>query len=103
MPEAIKIECLGKNATEVARILKILSNERRVKLLCHLSGEEMSAGDLGNKIECGQSSTSQHLSYLRNTNLVKTRQVGTTIYYSLTEPARQLLINLYFLVRENNG
>ncbi len=84
MPDSADIMALTARAVEAAEALKVLANEQRLLLLCHLSqGDEVPVGDLVRHSGLPQSSVSQHLARLREGGMVRTRRVGTTIYYSL--------------------
>ncbi len=53
-------------AGEAAAVMKSLSNEARLLVLCHLSeASELSAGELTRRIGLSQSALSQHLARLR--------------------------------------
>jgi DNA-binding transcriptional ArsR family regulator len=81
------ISRLEEKAAEAARLLRLLSNEKRLLLLCILAGEgEMSVGALAEALALSQSALSQHLALLREDGLVATRRAGTTIYYRLADP-----------------
>ena len=71
------------NASQAARLMRALSNEHRLLILCYLQGREMSVGELNRGLELSQSALSQHLAVLRNDGLVQTRRESQTIYYSL--------------------
>jgi ArsR family transcriptional regulator, virulence genes transcriptional regulator len=103
LPDDIKIERLGQKAAEVSKVLKILSSERRLRLLCILARGEQSAGELAENIDSSQSCTSQHLALLRQHCLVNTRSEGTTVYYSLGAPTRNLLTILASMMPENTA
>jgi DNA-binding transcriptional ArsR family regulator len=74
---------LQKHAAKAARMLKSLSNENRLMILCSLIEGELSVGELNQRIPLSQSALSQHLGYLRKQDLVTTRRVSQTIYYQL--------------------
>jgi DNA-binding transcriptional ArsR family regulator len=74
---------LLSSASRVARILKAMSNDRRLRILCYLSERERSVGELCKLIGIGQSALSQHLAKLRGDNIVKTRRKAQTVYYSI--------------------
>lgn len=74
---------LTENAKEVAAMLKLISNPFRLMILCCLVEGELTVGDLNNKIDLSQSALSQHLSKLRESNLVETRRESQTIYYRI--------------------
>jgi ArsR family transcriptional regulator, virulence genes transcriptional regulator len=66
-----------------AQLMRALANERRLMILCLLSGGEINAGALAEAIGVSQSALSQHLAKLREDGLVKTRKQSQTVYYSL--------------------
>jgi len=70
-------------AAEAAALLKALSNESRLLILCTLAGKEMSVSELNDQIPLSQSALSQQLAVLRREGLVETRREAQTIYYSL--------------------
>jgi ArsR family transcriptional regulator, virulence genes transcriptional regulator len=63
-----------------------MGNERRLVILCHLSEREHSVTELCNLVGLSQSALSQHLAKLRRDDLVKTRRVAQTVYYSVASP-----------------
>lgn len=65
-------------------LLKALSNERRLKIVCTLYDGEKSVGELEHIVGLSQSALSQHLARLRRDKLVSTRRKAQTIYYSLS-------------------
>jgi len=82
------------NAQEVAGILKQLSNPYRLMILCCLSDNELTVGDLNQRIDLSQSALSQHLAKLRESNIVTTRRVSQTIFYSITSPKIEDLLRV---------
>ncbi|MEH6567445.1 MAG: metalloregulator ArsR/SmtB family transcription factor [Halioglobus sp.] len=74
---------LKEHASEAARMLKSLSNENRLMILCSLIEGELSVSELNLRIPLSQSALSQHLGYLRGQDLVATRRESQTIYYQL--------------------
>lgn len=89
-------EAMRGHATDAARLLKTLGNEKRLMLLCLLVEGERSVGDLNARLELSQSALSQHLAVLREDKLVSTRRDGQTIYYALADgPAQRVLETLH--------
>jgi DNA-binding transcriptional ArsR family regulator len=86
------VEMLCERATEVAAFLKIVANEHRLLLLCHLRKGEASVGELVSLCGLSQSSVSQHLSKMREGGILVTRRKGTTIHYSLSNGQVEALI-----------
>ena len=74
-------------AGEAARLLKALSHEARLMVLCQLVEGEHSAGALQETSGLSQSALSQHLARLREEGLVDTRREAQTIYYHLADPS----------------
>jgi ArsR family transcriptional regulator, virulence genes transcriptional regulator len=74
---------LEQHADNAAILLKALSNDKRLQILCALQKGEMCVGDLEKIIDLSQSALSQHLARLRRDGLVGTRRDAQTIYYSL--------------------
>lgn len=85
---------MTKHAAEAARLLKALSHETRLLILCHLVGKELTVGQINNLLEGSQSVISQHLAVLRRDGLVKTRRQGQTIYYSLRDKKAASILNV---------
>lgn len=90
MPSPADLEA---RAAEAATLLRQLSHEGRLLLLCHLVAEdEMSVGQLSKTVQLSQSALSQHLAQLRREGLVACRREGTTIHYRLADPRVATLI-----------
>lgn len=80
------LDCLKNNAASAASLLKALSNEKRLIIVCVLLNGEKSVGQLEKLVELSQSALSQHLARLRRDGVVKTRRDAQTIYYSIHHP-----------------
>jgi DNA-binding transcriptional ArsR family regulator len=86
---------LGDNATQAARLLRALSNENRLMLLCLLLEGERTVSELNESLPLSQSALSQHLAVLREEGLVTTRRDAQSIYYGLaSEPAQRVIETL---------
>ena len=68
---------------EAAKMLKSIGNAKRLEILYVLAEKELNVGELEKIIGLSQSALSQHLAVLRVENLVKTRRVAQTIFYSI--------------------
>jgi DNA-binding transcriptional ArsR family regulator len=77
---------LEASANSAARLMKLLSSEQRLILLCRLIEGECSVGDLAEHVGLAQSAASQHLAKLRAEGVVATRRDGQTIYYRISDP-----------------
>jgi len=88
------MEEMQVNAADAAQLLKAMSNEHRLLILCHLGQSELSVGQLNDLVALSQSSLSQHLARLRKDGLVNTRRESQTIYYSIAQPAIMKIIEV---------
>jgi ArsR family transcriptional regulator len=89
---------MKRRVPEAERFLKALGNGHRLLVLCSLVEGERSVGELERLLEVRQPLLSQQLARLREDGLVRTRRVGTTIFYSLgSEEARRVIGLLYEL------
>lgn len=70
---------------ELSEFFKVFSDSTRLKILKVLLDGEVCVSDIVLKTNVSQSAVSHQLSYLRMTNLVKTRKDGQTIYYSIAD------------------
>ncbi len=80
-------------AGEAARLLRTMSNEHRLMILCRLGEGEFSAGDLLTETTLSQSALSQHLAVLREEGLVATRRAGQSIFYRIADPSALRIIH----------
>jgi len=81
------LAALEEKAGEAARLLRLLANERRLLVLCHLVAEgEMAVGALAEAVGLSQPALSQHLALLRQDGLLATRREAQTIFYRLADP-----------------
>ncbi len=88
----IDMKTMRAKARNVVPLLKMISNENRLLILCHLGMGEMSVTALNERFDLSQSALSQHLAKLRQDGLVKTRRDSQTIYYSLASQKAGRLI-----------
>ncbi len=94
----MELETLQENARRASTLLKAMSNQHRLLILCQLVRGERCVGDLEQIVGLSQSALSQHLARLRRDNLVKTRRSAQTIYYSLAgNEANAVIETLYGL------
>ena len=84
------------NAQDACDLLKAMAHEGRLLILCLLAGGEKPVTELEQALALRQPAVSQQLARLRADNLVTTRRVGKTIYYSIaSEEALQVVRLLY--------
>ncbi len=64
---------------------RVLANSKRLMILACLDKKEMSVGEVAECIDTPLSTVSQHLSVLKNKQLVKSRKEGQSVFYSPTD------------------
>ncbi len=79
---------------QMAKTLKAIANEKRLKVLYFIAEKEMSVGEIEKKVGLSQSALSQHLAILRFDNIVKTRRKAQTIYYTLSDVKVKKILEL---------
>lgn len=103
-------KAMHKTAHKVADLLKILSHEKRLMILCLLVEGEKTVSTLAEELDMRPSSVSQQLALLRKDGLVRPRREAQSIYYALTrDDVERLMRFLYenhccnLRVRKNLG
>ena len=81
-----------KIINELSEFFKVFSDTTRLRILEVLLEKETYVGDISNKIKVSPSAVLYQLSYLRSTNLVKTRKEGQIIYYSIADNHIKVII-----------
>ncbi len=93
-----------ESAREATNFLKVLANENRLLILCHLAEGEKSVSELEQLLGIRQPTLSQQLARLRSEKFVQTRRDAKAIYYSLASDEVVLVIQLmYKLFCERDG
>lgn len=87
---------IENNLGGAATLLKALSNEKRLLIICALYKGEKSVGQLEDIVGLSQSALSQHLARLRRDGLVDTRREAQTIYYSLNAASAELVLKCLY-------
>jgi len=94
----LDLHAVRAHAGEAVVMLKLLGNEDRLLLLCQLSLQERTVGELEQLTGVSQPTLSQQLGILRREGLVTTRREGKFIWYQLADArALQLMQTLYQL------
>lgn len=81
------MEPLDESFYEVkARLISVLANPRRLRILDLLSERERTVTELAADLGMAQATTSQHLSVMRKAGVVDARKEGNFVYYRLADP-----------------
>lgn len=80
----------------VAEVLKVLSHPQRLLILCQLTDEAKSVGDLEKLSGASQSAVSQFLGKMKAQGLVKAQKQNQFTYYDIADPnIKKLIQSLY--------
>jgi ArsR family transcriptional regulator len=71
-------------ATSIVKILRVVADPNRLRILLLLKVEELSVAELQEILVMGQSTISTHLSQLKQAGLVEDRRIGKNSLYRLT-------------------
>ena len=69
-----------------AEICKVFTNPRRLEIISLLRDGERTVTELSGLAGVPQANVSQHLTVLRQNNVVSTRRKGANIYYKIANP-----------------
>jgi ArsR family transcriptional regulator len=92
--EASELKLMRKNAAQAAALLRAISHEARLLVLCELAIGERSAGELVERSGLSQSALSQHLAKLRKEGLVATRREAQMIHYRIADQRAQRVLRV---------
>lgn len=93
LPEDLGPDMLA-NAADAAGLLRLLANEKRLLVLCHLVEGEQGVGALAEAVGLSPSALSQHLAMLRDSGVVATRRESQAIFYRLADPKAVAMLHL---------
>jgi len=78
---------LERKADDVAGMLAVMANPRRLIILCRLAqAGEMTVARLMDAVGLSQSALSQHLALMREGGLLATRKEGLNVHYRIADP-----------------
>lgn len=84
---------LQEQATEAAKVLRILAHPERLMVLCQLRDGEKNVSQMLQNSTLSQSAFSQHLTVLRQAGLVATRKESQSVYYRIGDSRVEGLVN----------
>ena len=83
-------------AQKAAELMKSLSSENRLMLLCKLAEGEATVGELAERLGLRQSAVSQQLALLRKDGLVSARRDGRSMHSKLIGREAEAVIKLLY-------
>ena len=87
-PNAISLRAQMDEVRRLSSMLKAISHESRLIILCALLEGPKAVSELESILELRQPAVSQQLARLRGDRLVRTHRQGKMIYYALAEDAQ---------------
>lgn len=94
----VDLEQMEGNAKQASELLKAMSNQTRLMILCQLLHGERTAGELDALTNLSQSALSQHLAVLREHELVQTRRESQNIYYAINGDRPRAIIEVLYRI-----
>ena len=75
----------GKKIGQVAEFLKIISEKKRLKILCFLEEGERCVCEIWQYLKLPQNLVSHHLKTLKDFDLISSRKEGVKIFYKINK------------------
>ena len=77
---------MTREALELVAVrFRAMGEPLRLRILQQLEGDERSVSALAESVDSTQPNVSKHLKILQDADLVKRRQQGTSVYYSIAD------------------
>lgn len=98
-----KVKANEKSFDQLSSVLALAGNEVRLKILYLMEEEkELCPCDISDILGMSIPAISQHLRKLKDGNVVETRKVGQTIYYSLKTEHIKILKPFFKYINQQN-
>lgn len=98
-----KVKANEKSFEQLSGVLALAGNDVRLKILYLMEEEkELCPCDMSDILEMSIPAVSQHLRKLKDGNVVETRKVGQTIYYSLKSEHIKILKPFFKYINQVN-
>lgn len=85
----------SKQVGTLSALLKIVSEESRLKLLCILRQKEHCVCEMMEHVNLSQSLISHHLKDLKDAGIVTDEKRGLRAYYTLTDQGKYIIDSLF--------
>ena len=85
----------SRQVTTLSGVLKLVSEESRLKLLCILRRGEHCVCELMEHVDFSQSLISHHLKDLKEAGILTDQKRGLRVYYSLTAKGKRIMDSLF--------
>lgn len=84
--DAVAADPMIAASERVARVLKMMANPVRLRILCLVGESERPVGEIAHALGMREAAASQQLAQLRMESLVLTRKDGQRVLYRLASP-----------------
>lgn len=74
-----------KDILKITKLLKAMSHPIRLKILCLLQNKELTVSEIHKEVQTSNANISQHLSILRNQEIIDYRKDANFIYNRITD------------------
>lgn len=92
----LEVNDLSEQIEKAAKILNLVGNETRLKILLLIKNEQkVCVCDLSDILEISISAVSQQLRKLKDTHLLKSEKEGQTIYYNIHPDSQEILEHIF--------
>ncbi len=81
----MKNDMKDEDVEHVAALLKTMSHPIRMRILCLLQDKELTVGDLRSEVKTSNANVSQHLTILRNKQIIASRKEANYIYNRIAD------------------
>jgi len=75
-----------QDVEHVAGMLKTMAHPIRLKILCLLQDREMTVGEIRDEVKTTNANVSQHLTILRNKDIISFRKDANFIFNKISDP-----------------
>ena len=89
---------LQENSLRASRLLRAMSNEKRLMILCNLLGGEISVQEIQKATGLSQSTVSQQLAILRAEKLVTNRRQAQSVLYGIDSKEAELILETLYRI-----
>ena len=83
----------NQEVDKIAGLLKTMAHPIRLKILCLLLDEEMTVGEIRDQVKTTNANVSQHLTILRNKDIISFRKEANFIYNMISDSRMHELIS----------
>jgi DNA-binding transcriptional ArsR family regulator len=98
-----KVNANAQSLQQLSKVLELAANEVRLKILYLLEEEnELCPCDISDILGMSIPAVSQHLRKMKDGNIIESRRVAQTIYYSLKDENLKILKPFFKYINQQN-